>query len=319
MRQTIRVILSTILLFTAVALYAADDSTAVARYSQGINLFFGGQYGEAMEHFNAAAQMCPENPAYRYFIGLCWARLGNPDQARKAYIAGAAAELTPAGAGIDVPSHLMRIQGYERVELERVRQAVRAEWNARVAERRAILYGKKVDQGRQDLTTPARQQSESDTSGAVDASLPMVPPIAPLAAQEFSADESEDLAAARAFGGYIYLSEELGKPKLSTITKQRMARKQARLQAEEMSKLDAHGNPFVDIYADDQVKDDGKQFKDPDEGGDGIGKRLGSWLKGSDDSDDVGVKTGTDDKTTDDETGDDDWDLDDDTDAAPEK
>ncbi|MBQ2683340.1 MAG: tetratricopeptide repeat protein [Thermoguttaceae bacterium] len=315
MRQTIRVILSTILLFTAAALCSADDSSAVARYSQGINLFFGGQYAEAMEYFNAAAQLSPENPAYRYFIGLCWARLGNPDEARKAYIAGAAAELTPAGAGIDVPSHLMRIQGYERVELERVRQAVRAEWNARVAERRAILYGKKVDQGREDLTTPARQQSESDASGTVDASLPMVPPISPTAGPELPADESEDLAAARVFGGYIYLSDELGKPMLSTITKQRIARKQARIQAEENAKLDAHGNKFVDIYADDQVKDDGKEFKDPDEKGAGLGERLGSWLKGSDDSTD----DKTDDETEGDQTGDDGWDLDDDTDAAPEK
>ena len=315
MRQTIRVILSTILLFTAAALCSADDSSAVARYSQGINLFFGGQYTEALENFSAAAELSPENPAYRYFIGLCWGRLGNPDEARKAYIAGAAAELTPAGAGIDVPSHLMRIQGYERVELERVRQAVHAEWNARVAERRAILYGKKVDQGRQDLTTPARQESESDKADAVDEALPMVPPITPTAAPEFPANESEDLAAARVFGGYIYLSEELGKPMLSTITKRRIARKQARLQAEEMSKLDAHGNPFVDIYSDDQVKDDGKEFKDPDEKGTGLGERLGNWLKGSDEDDQAGADDETD---ADDETGDDGWDLDDD-DTAPQK
>lgn len=272
MRQTVRVILSAILLFTAAALFAADDTSAVTRYSQGINLFFGGQYTGALEQFRAAAKLSPDNPAYHYFIGLCQARLGNLDAALSSYTTGAAAELTPAGIGIDVPSHLMRIQGEERLQIERVRQAVRAEFNARAAKRRAILYGENINQGRRALTTSKRQDSadsaSSDTDSAADSSidaLPMVAPIMPLSGKEMTAAESEDLIATRVFGGYIYLSEEMGKPMLSTVTKRRLARKQAREMAEEASGLDAHGNPFVDIYSDSQVKSDGEVFSDPDE------------------------------------------------------
>ena len=109
--------------FSAAGSLSAQGESPEALYARGVYLFFNGRYDEAEDSFRRGTSDSPDNPVNFYFLGVIQLRLGQTEAAEESFTKGAQAELTPHGRLVDVPGHLLRIQGNERLLIEQIRRA----------------------------------------------------------------------------------------------------------------------------------------------------------------------------------------------------
>jgi hypothetical protein len=102
----------------------ADDFTAARQYGAGVHDFFQGRYFEAIEHFDRALAENGRDPRVYYFRGLAKRRLGWIDDARTDFLMGS--QLEVALKRRDVGMALQRVQGADRLTVERFRREARA-------------------------------------------------------------------------------------------------------------------------------------------------------------------------------------------------
>ncbi len=264
MNKFSRILFVGLLLLTVSVLRAAESAEeASALYSEGIHHFFNGQYGEAEKEFTKASNLQTSHPAYYFFIGLCRYRAGNLSGAEEAYRLGAVAELTKSGRSVDVGSHLRRIQGEERVFLERIRKEIQDSWNEREALRREALYGKAADRNKAQLTTVFSEVPQAAVSAR---NLPLVNSIRPTDSEEMDATESEALKDHFASDGtFTILADEVGRRGLTTREqKRREAIREKSFYGDPSMRPAADGSRFIDIYGEKEVYADGQPFYDPE-------------------------------------------------------
>ena len=176
-------------------------------YGQGVYLFFNGRYDESVPYFRRAAEADPENPANYYFLGLSQWRMGDNEEAKRSFTKGAEAEQTPRGRLIDIPGHLIRIQGNERTFIENVRREVSRSYQEKERLRREALYGSDIQQQRRRLAASLAAGAAEQQVPSPDANLPSVPPIRPLFTPEVDGYISEELASADK-EGFISLQKD---------------------------------------------------------------------------------------------------------------
>lgn len=110
-------------LFVADPVVVAQDWHLMGLYGKGVHAFFGGDHTEAQKHLDDAVHHGINDPRAYYFRGLIKASSGNITDAEEDYRLGATLEAR--GAGIfDVGSALIRIQGDDRVHLEKIRHSI---------------------------------------------------------------------------------------------------------------------------------------------------------------------------------------------------
>ncbi len=101
----------------------AQNVTALQLYGSGVHAYYSLDYARAHEYLTAAIKSGVADPRCYYFRGLCYLRLGRPDEAKADFLKGA--ELERTGSAYDVGHALERIQGADRAVIEQYRLEAR--------------------------------------------------------------------------------------------------------------------------------------------------------------------------------------------------
>lgn len=125
----------------------ADEVASLARaYGAGVHAYFAGDHQRAYDELTQAIEAGTEDPRVWYFRGLAAAKLGRLDEV-EADFATAADREAIAAADWDVSRSLERVQGHDRLMLER--QRIRA--------RVVALQQRTEAAGRRYMTNERRQ------------------------------------------------------------------------------------------------------------------------------------------------------------------
>lgn len=163
------------------------ENLSLARsYGSGVHAFFTGDFARSYEDLTAAIEAGSEDPRTRYFRGLAAMRLGRLDEAEADFSEGADLEARALG-GWPVSRSLERVQGHDRLQLERhrVRARVAALQRDRAAERDRYLGAAaaqpQVLRGRVPSTrpSPAADRSNPFADQPDPAAASPEPPAAP--------------------------------------------------------------------------------------------------------------------------------------------
>jgi hypothetical protein len=116
-----------------------DSLPLAAAYGDGVHAYFAGDFQRAYEDLTQAIEAGTEDPRAFYFRGLAALRQGRSDEAEADFSAGADHESRGLG-GWPVARSLERIQGAERLQLERHRMRARVANLQRVREAERLRY-----------------------------------------------------------------------------------------------------------------------------------------------------------------------------------
>lgn len=116
------------------------DAVLVELYSKGVHAYFDGEYETALEHLDKAISGGTYDPRAYYFRGLAKFQLGNTDEARGDFLAGAEMELAGTPQYFPINRSLERVQGDSRQLLEQTRAFAREEAERRQKAYRAARY-----------------------------------------------------------------------------------------------------------------------------------------------------------------------------------
>ncbi|MEC9094584.1 MAG: tetratricopeptide repeat protein, partial [Planctomycetota bacterium] len=106
-------------------LKADDELTITELYGQAVHAYFDGSYEEAHKHLTDAIELGTEDPRVFYFRGLAKMKLGRADEAAKDFEQGGKWEAQGAAQFYPIGRSLERIQGAERLAIEKVRKEAR--------------------------------------------------------------------------------------------------------------------------------------------------------------------------------------------------
>lgn len=109
------------LLLSAVAESAGPEARKL--FGQGVHSLYQGRLFEAIENFDIASIDLPQDPRIYYFRGVAKMRIGQTGDAIFDFQRGAQFEALLGRR--DIGRSLQRIQGYERIQIERYRLAAR--------------------------------------------------------------------------------------------------------------------------------------------------------------------------------------------------
>lgn len=184
----------------------AQDSVLAELYGHGVHSYFAGQYQEAHTYLTTAIEQGTRDPRTFYFRGLAYAAMGRPDEAKADFQKGAELETAGADRVYPVSTSLQRVQGSNRIEIERQRQMARLAARTRTVKASQARYEQLQDAEGQVLRNPSRPQPAPakelvGTPPAEDASdpfgsdaQPIQPEAAPVeAATAEAADSGTDL------------------------------------------------------------------------------------------------------------------------------
>ncbi len=152
-----------------------ERHTATSLYSRGVHAYFAGRASEAESLFSSALGLDDEDPRFRYFRALSRLRLGRQSEARTDMAVGAALEAARPNR-YAVGTALQRVQGSDRLVLERYRREARSQ---------AVTVGAEIARQR------AEQMSARD-AGAVREKvvIPLEELLRPGDPQALSAEEA---------------------------------------------------------------------------------------------------------------------------------
>ena len=248
--------------FTAGSL-SAQDETPESLYARGVYLFFNNRYDEAESCFRRGVDAFPDNPANFYFLGMTQLRRGEIESAKESFTKGAQAELTPRGRLVDVPGHLLRIQGDERLLIEKIRRDVSLAHQEEERRYNEALFGNEIQQQRRRLEAGLRSGQTAPVLPPPVAGLPSIPPIQPLFSPEVNGYISEELADSDR-EGFIELQKDerldengniVKLDYLSTEAKRRAERRRSVAEERRIAKEN-----FVDIFDTDNTESDNTTF-----------------------------------------------------------
>jgi len=141
----------------------ADTEESESIYGNGVHAFFDRDYEEAVNILSKVEELKTEDPRPYYFLGLAYLRQKKTEQADKYF--KKAAQLEFGGRALRdyaVSESLRRIQGEERLRLEKIRAEERI--NARLREQRLqeARYGQKNATAREELLQSTAQNQNGD-------------------------------------------------------------------------------------------------------------------------------------------------------------
>lgn len=132
-------------------------------YGKGVHAFFDRNYEEAITILSAAEKKESNDPRSYYFLGLAYLRQKKSEQADQYF--EKAAQLEYSGRTLrdyEVSESLRRIQGNERMRIEKIRTAERINAQKREQRLMEIRYGKETATDRESLQqlSPQNQREE---------------------------------------------------------------------------------------------------------------------------------------------------------------
>ena len=121
---------------------SVDSVPTQAVYGAGVHSFFAGQLGRSYDDLTNAIEAGSRDPRVYYFRGLAALRMGRTDEAEADFTKGAELEADPERLmAVDVARSLERVQGPDRLQLERHRTRARLvsqQQNRRASQRRYL-------------------------------------------------------------------------------------------------------------------------------------------------------------------------------------
>jgi len=168
----------------------AQDSLLAELYGQGVHAYFANSYSRSHELLTTAIEAGSMDPRAYYYRGLAYDQLGRPDEAVADFEKGAELEASGKTRVYPVGASLQRVQGRERLKLEKYRQVARLTIRMRTRKATAARY-ESIQRGEADVLrdpnrkppanaaemvgTPPADTSDPFGAGAQDA----VPEVAP--------------------------------------------------------------------------------------------------------------------------------------------
>jgi tetratricopeptide (TPR) repeat protein len=186
-------LLSTLVIspFAASAAMGADPAPLATAYGNGVHAFNGGDYQRSLEDLGSVIEAGTRDPRAYYFRGLAALKLGREDEAVADFEQGANLE-ADFGGGHTVARALERVQGSDRLKLERYRARARVAALQRNREanrqRYSDIQDSEVDVLRRRRPAPAMQAQPAE---------PLQPPAPKPEAPEPMAEEQEEPAVRR--------------------------------------------------------------------------------------------------------------------------
>jgi hypothetical protein len=126
----------------------ADESVLAELYGQGVHAYFAGDYFTAHDLLTEAIDQGSRDPRCYFFRGLTYMHLGRSYEAELEFKIGAEMEANSTDRVYPVSDSLQRIQGRQRLQIERIRQ------QARLVSK---VSGSKAQQSRYDELRKAEQ------------------------------------------------------------------------------------------------------------------------------------------------------------------
>lgn len=158
--------MSRMLFLPVLLLVVATGSSALGQedllselYGLGVHAYNSGDYRDAYENLSAAVEGGTKDPRAFYFRGLALVQLGRPEDARLDFAKGAQLEVAGGGDRYPIGRALERIQGVQRLTIERVRQVEKIKYQqAQLAESKRRYEDQKQIQAQEPVLnskTPA--------------------------------------------------------------------------------------------------------------------------------------------------------------------
>lgn len=179
---------------------ATDDPVLTTAYGTGVHAYHAADYQRSFDDLTAVIDGGSTDPRAFYFRGLAALKLGRIDEAEADFAAGAAREAAALG-GWNVPRSLERIQGEDRLRLERHRARARVALMQRRREAIVRRYTE-VDAAQEGVlrrrrpeTVPAREApAEADEPAEVSEELPEPESATDEAPEEEAPADDEPMA-----------------------------------------------------------------------------------------------------------------------------
>lgn len=180
----------------ALFVYAGVTGTVLAQgsvlddlYGQGVHDYFAGRYAAAHALLTQAVEQGSQDPRCHYFLGLASTRLGRPEEAAEEFETGARLESRGTDRVYPIGASLQRVQGLDRVELEKHRADARTAARLEATKIQRARYQRIQQAEKQVLRDPSRTPGVdvADLIGPLPAhdatdpftGTPPVPQIAP--------------------------------------------------------------------------------------------------------------------------------------------
>jgi hypothetical protein len=125
----------------------AQDTLLAELYGQGVHAYFAGDYQQAYTLLSEAITQGSRDPRCFYFRGMTQVRMGNSAAAEDDLKKGARLEVTNDVQYYPIARSLERIQGSQRLRLERVRQDARLAARQTEVRRAQQRYGEQPENG----------------------------------------------------------------------------------------------------------------------------------------------------------------------------
>lgn len=165
----------------------SDSLPLAAAFGGGVHSYFAGDYLRAYDDLSMAIEGGSQDPRAWYFRGLAALKLGRFDEAEADFSAGAAHEIAGAGAW-PVNRSLERVQGSDRLQLERHRTQARVAGLQEDHRRRKLRY-LDVERAEPEVLRPRRpvEHVQPDATGPFSGGTPEA--IEPVPAVNPAADK----------------------------------------------------------------------------------------------------------------------------------
>ncbi len=181
--RLLAVLLTGVFLFSSANnAYAQDEHLLERMYGSGVHDFYAGRFSEAHQAFTTVVDNGSRDPRVYYFRAVTLFRLGRPDEGEHDMATGAKLESMDINGVYRVGRALERVQGAERLLLEKHRLSARLATRQRRLERSRARY-EAIE--RQDTDVLRRQ---------VDVPLGEIDSDVPPAAESQDASDADPLA-----------------------------------------------------------------------------------------------------------------------------
>jgi hypothetical protein len=118
----------------------AQDSVLTELYGQGVHAYFSNQHFEAFESLNKVIEQGSQDPRAYYFRGLAKMRLGMQEDVKSDFDMGAMLEVKSADRIYPIGASLQRVQGCDRLSLEKHRTSARLAARSELNKAKAARY-----------------------------------------------------------------------------------------------------------------------------------------------------------------------------------
>jgi tetratricopeptide (TPR) repeat protein len=156
--------------FATDTVFVADESDAI--FGKGVHAFFDRDYEEAVKILSKVDELKTNDPRPYYFLGLANLWQDETEKADKFF--KKAAELEYSGRALRhyaVSESLRRIQGEERLRLEKIREEERTNAQVREQRIREARYGSETTTAREKLLLSTMQGQKENVSTSLPANL----------------------------------------------------------------------------------------------------------------------------------------------------